>query len=123
MRVISIVDDDPSIRDGIVDLLRVLGFDAEAFERAEHFLQSSRVDRTSCLITDLRMPGMTGLELHDHLVASGKPIPTILITSYPNDAARARVLRAGVVGCLPKPFVESELVACIKAALASDVAG
>jgi FixJ family two-component response regulator len=118
--VVSIVDDDQSVRDGIVDLVRASGFDAEAFERAEHFLQSSRLQRTSCLITDARMPGMTGLELYDRLVASGRLIPTIVITAFPRDADRARALRAGVLCYLAKPVDEDELITCIKSAVASD---
>jgi FixJ family two-component response regulator len=116
---ISIVDDDQSVRDGIVDLIRARGFDAEAFERAEHFLQSSRLQHTSCLITDARMPGMSGLELYDRLLASGRPIPTIVITAFPRDADRARALGAGVLCYLAKPVDEDELIACIKSAVAS----
>ena len=115
--MISIVDDDQSVRDGMVDLLRAVGFDAEAFERPETFLQSSRVDRTSCLITDVRMPGMTGLELHDRLVASGKPIPTIVITAFPKDVDRKRARQAGVICYLAKPVEENELITCINSAL------
>jgi FixJ family two-component response regulator len=118
--VVSIVDDDQSVRDGILDLVRAIGFDAEAFERAEQFLQSSRRDRTSCLITDARMPGMTGIELHDRLIASSKPIPTIIITAFPRDGDRARALEAGVLCYLVKPVDEKELLTCIKTALASN---
>jgi FixJ family two-component response regulator len=75
-RVITVIDDDQSVRDGVVVLVRAMGFDAEAFERAEDFLTSARIEVTSCLITDMRMPGMTGLDLHDRLRASGKAIPT-----------------------------------------------
>jgi FixJ family two-component response regulator len=116
---ISIVDDDQSVRDGIVDLIRARGFDAEAFERAEHFLQSSRLQHTSCLITDARMPGMSGLELYDRLLASGRSIPTIVITAFPRDTDRARALGAGVLCYLAKPVDEDELIACIKSAVAS----
>ena len=117
--LISIVDDDPSVRDGLVDLARAMGFDAEAFECAEDFLQSPRLDLTSCLITDVRMPGMTGLELHERLAAAGKSIPTIVITAFPQAADRMRALQAGVLCYLAKPFEESELVACISSALRS----
>jgi FixJ family two-component response regulator len=116
---VSIVDDDQSVRDGIVDLIRAIGFDAEAFERAELFLQSGRLQHTSCLITDARMPGMSGLELYDRLVASGRAIPTIVITAYPLDADRARALGAGVLCYLAKPVDEDELIACIKSAVGS----
>jgi FixJ family two-component response regulator len=122
MHVVSIVDDDKSVRDGLVDLVRAMGFDAEAFDRAEQFLQSSRVDDTSCLITDMRMPGMTGLDLYDRLIASGKPIPTIVITAFPKNADRVRAREAGVICYMAKPFDESELTECIKSALGSDPA-
>src|SRR5262245_30419932 len=111
--VVSIVDDDQSVRDGIVDLVTAMGFDAEPFECAEDFLHSSRVDGTSCLITDMRMTGMTGLELHERLVAAGKSIPTIVITAFPKDADRMRAEQAGVVCYLAKPCEEDQLVACI----------
>jgi FixJ family two-component response regulator len=117
--VVSIVDDDQSVRDGIVDLVKASGFDVEAFEGAEHFLQSSRLQRMSCLITDLRMPGMSGLELYYRLVGSGRFIPTIVITAFPRDADRARALDAGVLCYLAKPVDEDELIACIKSADAS----
>ena len=121
--VVSIVDDDQSVRDGIADLIRAIGFDAQVFERAEHFLQSSSLDCTACLITDVRMPGMTGLELVDRLVASRKPIPTVLITAFPMDVDRSRALRAGVIGYLTKPVDENELVSCIMSALSLGTTG
>ena len=121
--VVSIVDDDQSVRDGILDLIIAMGFDAEAFEHPDHFLRSSRVDRTTCLITDVRMPGMTGLELHERLIASGKQIPTVMITAFPTDAERVRAMQAGVVGYLVKPFDESQLIACIMSALGRDSTG
>ena len=115
--MITIVDDDQSVRDGIVDLVTSMGFDAQAFARADHFLRSSRVDRTSCLITDMRMPGMSGLELLDQLAASGRRIPTIMITAFPTEAERARAMQAGVIGYLVKPFDEAQLVACITSSM------
>ncbi len=83
--VIAIVDDDTSVREGTMDLVKAMGFIAEAFSCAEEFLKSKRLHSTSCLIADVRMPGMTGLELHNRLVRSGNVIPTILITAFPND--------------------------------------
>jgi FixJ family two-component response regulator len=115
--VISIVDDDLSVREGIVDLVRAMGFKTLAFERAKHFLQSSRLDETSCLITDVAMPGMSGLQLHDHLVASGKRIPTIIITAFPAEADRRRAKQAGVLCYLAKPFDDTELAECIRSAV------
>jgi len=115
--VISIVDDDESVRDGTADLIRSMGFIAEAFGRAEDFLRSNLLHDTSCLISDMRMPGMTGLELHNRLVKSGHDIPTILITAFPNERDRRRAKRAGVICYLTKPFDQDELLASIRSAL------
>ena len=121
--MVSIVDDDPSVCEGLMDLLSSMGFDAQAFPRADEFLKSDRPDTTSCLIADVQMPGMSGLELHDQLVRSGKIIPTILITAFPKDADRGRALRTGVKCYLAKPFSESELLTCIQSGLGSRGAG
>jgi FixJ family two-component response regulator len=121
--MVSIVDDDQSVRDGLVDLIQAMGFDAETFERAEHFLQSEEIDCTRCLITDVRMDGMSGLELHDRLLKSGKQIPTIVITAFPKDRDRERALQAGVICYLAKPFDERKLVDCITSALDAGSAG
>ena len=115
--VISVIDDDVSVREGTVDLLNSMGFIAKPFQRADDFLKSNCHPSTSCLIADVRMPGITGLELHNRLVGSGNLIPTILITAFPDDADRARALRAGVFCYLAKPFNENELLACIQSAL------
>src|SRR5258708_26224356 len=115
--VISIGDDDESMREAIKGLMRSLGYRVEAAASAQEFLSSRHVRRTSCLIADMQMPGMTGLELHRHLSASGKPIPTILITAYPDSGVRERALSAGVIGYLSKPFEEDDLLACIRSAL------
>jgi FixJ family two-component response regulator len=115
--VIAIVDDDESVRAATMSLMRAFGFRAEAYPCAEDFLSSGRLQRTSCLIADVRMPGMSGLELHRHLVASGNPIPTVLITAHPDDGVRARALQAGIIGYLTKPFDENDLLGCIHSAL------
>jgi FixJ family two-component response regulator len=115
--MISIVDDDPSFREGTKDLIEAMGLVAETFQRADDFLKSNALDSTSCVIADVRMPGMTGLELYNRLVGSGKIIPTILITAFPNSKDRGRALQAGVVCYLSKPFNQSELPACIQLAL------
>lgn len=94
-----------------------------AFERAEDLLNSKRRRSVSCLIADVQMPGMTGLELHDRLVTLGKPIPTILITAFHNESVRQRALQAGVVGYLTKPFSEEDLLACIRSILGRSEAG
>jgi FixJ family two-component response regulator len=115
--VIAIVDDDPSVREGTMDLLNSMGFAAETFAGADEFLKSDRVSDTSCLIADMQMPGMTGLELYKHLVKSDVAVPTILITAFPNDKVQACALSAGVLCYLIKPFNASELLACIRSAL------
>jgi len=115
--IVSIVDDDRSVLEGMKDLLNSKGFAVQTFWRAEDFLKSDHFHNTSCLITDVQMPGMTGLELYNRLIASGKIIPTILITAYPDDKARALALRSGVLCYLIKPFDENELLACIQSAL------
>jgi FixJ family two-component response regulator len=115
--VISVVDDDESVREATTDLIKSMGFDVEAFSCPDAFCNSNRLHNTSCLIADVRMPGMSGLELYQHLLGSGKPIPTILITAFPNDRDRIRALRTGVICYLTKPFDENELLACIRSAL------
>ena len=115
--VIAIVDDDQSVREALTSLVRSLGYVAMAFECAQDLLKSSRRRNVSCMIADVQMPGMTGLELYERLVASGEPIPTILITAFPDERARQHALQAGVNCYLPKPFSEDELLACIRSIL------
>lgn len=112
--VIAIVDDDESVREALTSLIRSLGYSAVAFGCAEDLLKSKRRRRVSCMIADVQMPGMTGPELHNRLVASGAPIPTILITAYPDERTRERALQAGVLCYLAKPFDEDDLIACIR---------
>ena len=115
--LISIIDDDESMREAIKGLVKSLGYRVEAAASAQEFLSSPHVRRTSCLISDMQMPGMTGLELYQRLSTSGTPIPTILITAYPDDGVRERARSAGVIGYLSKPFDENDLLACIRSAL------
>jgi len=115
--LISVVDDDESMREAVRGLMKSLGYTSEAFAYAEEFLSSRQVPRTSCLIADAQMPGMTAIELHRHLVAAGRTIPTILITAYPDDGAQKRALGDGVVCYLSKPFDENDLLACIHSSL------
>jgi FixJ family two-component response regulator len=115
--LISIIDDDESMREAIKGLMRSLGYRVEAVASAQEFLSSRHIRRTSCLIADMQMPGMTGFELYQRLSTSGKPIPTVLITAYPNDGVRERALAAGVIGYLSKPFEEDDLLDCIRSAL------
>ena len=116
--LIAIVDDDQSMREATKGLIRSLGFDAEAFSCADDFLKFPRLRRTACLVTDIHMPGMSGLDLHRRLVALGESIPTVLITAFPNENLRARGLGPDVIGYLAKPFDEQDLLDCIRAALA-----
>ena len=115
--LISIVDDDQAVRESIRRLMRSLGYDAVAFPSAAAFLASHRIERTTCLIADINMPGMTGVELHRHLIDAGRTIPTILITAFLDDAVRARALKDGVVCFLRKPFDDNDLIQCVRTAL------
>src|SRR5215469_10391802 len=102
------------MREAMRGLMKSLGYRAQTFVSAEEFLNSRQVARTSCLIADVQMRGMTGLELHQHLMAAGKTIPTILVTAYPDATVRKRALEDGVVCYLSKPFDENDLFACIR---------
>jgi FixJ family two-component response regulator len=115
--LVSIVDDDEAFREAMTSLMKSLGFEVEAFASAEAFLASPRLRSTSCLIADVHMPGMTGIELHRHLVASGRTIPVILITAYPDDNVRARALAAGVICYLSKTFDDDALLGFVRSAL------
>jgi len=115
--LVAIVDDDQSIRDATSNLLQSAGFLTATFADAESFLTSSE-PRAACLVADMRMPGMSGLQLHQHLIALGASIPTVLITAYASDAARSLARAAGIVCCLAKPFAPDELLECVRNALA-----
>ena len=117
--LISVVDDDEAARAAVVGLVRALGFTAKEFQSAAAFLKSSQLLQTACLIADMRMPGMTGLELYRHLVAAGTAIPTILVTAFPDEALRARALSAGIRCFLAKPLEPETLLGCIRSALAN----
>jgi tungstate transport system substrate-binding protein len=114
--LISIVDDDALARDGIRELVESLGYKTITFESAEDFLKSSLIAETACLITDLQMPGLSGLELQETLQSQGYQTPLILITGYPNKKNRTRALDKGAVGFLSKPFDEASLIECLTAA-------
>jgi FixJ family two-component response regulator len=102
--LISIVDDDDTVRAATESLVRSLGFKTRTFASAELFLQSSSLSETRCLILDVQMPNMGGLELQDHLSKLGFEMPIIFITAYPDESVRERALQAGAVGFLLKPF-------------------
>lgn len=115
--LVAIVDDDKSIRDATDNLLQAAGFSTATFPDAESFLGSESRRGATCMVADMRMPGRSGLELYQELVASGERIPTVLITAYPEDALRARAREAGIVCCLAKPFAPDELLECVRRAL------
>jgi FixJ family two-component response regulator len=115
--LISIIDDDALACDGIRELVESLGYKAVTFSSAEYFLQSSVIAETTCLITDLQMPGLNGLELQQALQSRGYSTPVILITAYPNEKHRTRALDNGVIGFLSKPFNEETLIKCLTAAI------
>jgi len=121
--LIAVVDDDESMRDTTKDLLEAAGFRAATFASAEAFLSSGSLATTRCLIADMRMSGMSGLALHDHLAESKTPIPTILITAYPEEPVRLRALAAGVLCYLTKPFTAEDLLACLDSALQAGKVG
>lgn len=116
--LIAIVDDDESMREATKGLIRSLGFDADVFSSAEDFLTSPHISCTACLVTDIHMPGMSGLDLHRRLISLGENIPTVLITAFPDENVHARELGPGIVGHLTKPFGEQDLLNCIRSALA-----
>jgi FixJ family two-component response regulator len=115
--LISIVDDDALARDGIGTLVESLGYNVITFTSAEHFLQSDVIAETTCLITDLQMPGLSGLQLQEALKSQGCQTPVILITAYPNEQQRKRALDNGAVGFLGKPFDEGSLISCMTAGI------
>jgi FixJ family two-component response regulator len=117
-RLIAIIDDDECYRAATADLVRSLGYAVEEFPSALDFVASPYLHSTACVITDINMPRMTGIELHRHLVKSGYVIPTILITAYPDDSVRAQALAEGLVCYLTKPCDDNSLLGCLRAALA-----
>ena len=118
--LVSVVEDDQFFRESMRRLMRSLGYSVEAFPSAADFLASPRLVETACLIADVHMPAMTGLELYRHLIGAGYAIPTILVTAYPDDDVRTRALKDGVVCYLRKPVDENHLMRCLRAALHSD---
>jgi FixJ family two-component response regulator len=115
--LISIVDDDDSLRNSLNNLIRSVGFRAQGFSSAEAFLNSNQLHDTACLILDVRMPGMDGLDLQRQLVAANCRIPIVFNTSHGDDNARTRALEAGAVAFLYKPFREEALLKAIDSAL------
>ena len=115
--LITIVDDDQSVREAVEGLIESLGFRVRTFQSARDFLASADIDDTSCMIADVHMPQMSGVELHRRLGELGHDIPTILITAFTNDGVRERALADGVVCYLIKPFGDDALIRCVHSAL------
>jgi FixJ family two-component response regulator len=116
--MISIVDDDVSVRESTRELIESLGYEALTFASAEEFLESQRVSDTSCLITDLQMSGLSGIDLQRRLMDEGRGIPTIFITAFPDEKTRNHALKAGAIGFLSKPFSDKALIHHLNEALA-----
>jgi FixJ family two-component response regulator len=117
--LISVVEDDEPFRESMKKLMTSLGYTVETFRSAADFLASPLLGETACLVSDVQMPGMTGVELHRYLVAAGHRIPTILVTAYPEESTRSRALKDGVVCYLCKPVDDEHLERCISSALKS----
>ncbi len=115
--LVSVVDDDESVRESLPDLLRELGFAVAVFSSAQEFLASDYVGQTRCLILDIAMPGMTGLDLQRELTLRRQEVPIVFITAHRDEAVRPRVLEQGAVECLFKPFSETALIDALDAAL------
>ena len=120
--LVAVVDDDKAFCDSMQRLLRSLGYSVAAFLSAADFLASPKRSQIACLVADVQMPAITGIELYRHLVDTGHPIPTILITAYPDNSDRASMLKLGVECYLRKPLVENELIACLHCAFARGTA-
>lgn len=115
--MISIVEDDAAVRAATENLVKALGFDVYTFASAVEFLQSHRVPETVCLISDVQMPNMSGVELQANLADRGFRIPTIFMTAFPDESVKRRAMDAGAVGFLPKPFNAKALIQCIRDAI------
>ena len=115
--LISIVDDDRPFRESMRKLVMLLGYTVEEFSSAADFLASGLLPETACLVTDVHMPGMTGVELHGRLIKLGYTIPTILVTAYPDELVKDRALKDGVVCYLGKPLDDEDLERCLRSVL------
>jgi FixJ family two-component response regulator len=115
--LISIVDDDQLFRESMRKLVTLLGYPVEEFQSAADFLASELLPETACLVSDIHMPGMTGVELHGRLIQLGHAIPTILVTAYPDEVVRDQALKDGVVCYLTKPVDDADLEHCLRLAL------
>ena len=121
--MISIIDDDPFVREATDGLVRSLGYRVTTFASAEDYLQSDRINDTSCVITDVQMPGLSGVDLQSLLIARGNCTPMIFITAFPEEKVRRRALEAGAIGFLSKPFDDEQLIEYLRTALRSHNGG
>lgn len=117
---IAVVDDDESVRESLPDLLREFGYEAEAFSSAEDFLASDRLIQTKCLILDIAMPGMSGLDLQEELIRRQNRIPLVFITAHGDEAMRVRLRERGAIECLLKPFSDTALLQALNTAFQRD---
>jgi FixJ family two-component response regulator len=117
--LIAIVDDNESVREAATNLFRSMGFATETFASAEEFLSSRAPERASCLVLDVQMPGMDGLDLQRHLLATGRRIPIVFVTGYPDDGVRSAAMQSGAIWFLTKPFNEGDLLDGLRSALTS----
>jgi FixJ family two-component response regulator len=116
-RIVAIIDDDALVREATGKLLRSYGYAVVLFASAEEFLASGAIESASCVITDVRMTGMSGIELQDRLVASGHRIPMIFMTAFPEKSTEARALSFGALGFFAKPYRAESLIGCVMSAL------
>jgi FixJ family two-component response regulator len=117
LSVISVIDDDASVRTATNNLLSSHGYLIQTFVSADDFLQSDRLDDSACVIADVQMPAMSGLDLLTHMRVKGYTVPLIFISAFPDENVRARALKAGATGFLAKPFAGPVLIDCIETAL------
>jgi FixJ family two-component response regulator len=115
--IVSIIDDDQGVRHAVQRLMRSRGFVTRAFASAEEFLQSPSLHETACVITDIQMPGMTGIELHDFMLKQGSRLPVIFLTAFPDERIQKRALQSGALGFLTKPFDAKTLISLVDAAV------
>lgn len=117
--LIAVIEDDASVRVAVSSLVRSFGYDARGFESAEDFLASDAVDGTACIITDIQMPGMSGIDLKRHLTANGNAVPVIMITAQAEPDLEPQALASGAACFLRKPFEAEALIACLRSALSN----
>ncbi|WGD50203.1 response regulator [Bradyrhizobium sp. CB1650] len=123
LQIVAVIDDDESVRATTDSLVRSLGCIVDTFPSAEEFLRSNRIDDFACVITDVQMPGMSGVQLQEHLRAAGSRVPFIFFTAFPDESTRAQALAAGATCYLSKPCDADCLIQCFEAALKADRGG